>query len=699
MNEIFVILSRTKFQRILLVVIIAAVYGVSLGHDFVWDDKVFFIGNPVYSQFNLEKIFFSLANGAEYLPVRDLTYALDYLFWGENPFGFHLTNLLFFMGNILLILHFTALVLKRLARLAGRDDTPLLPFAVAALFALHPINAEVVNFVTCRNVLVSATFVFISCIAMFRFFEDGGRRFYLVSLAAFILAMFGKATAIMLPLLFLLFFPILFPGHLKRIAIALLPFFVISSGFFILFKSIADSVRFTNVTFQDFNLWRKLAIAVQIPFFYLQKLLIPVGFSAEYATDFSASLLSGRGIASFVGFAVIVVAAVLLKRKCPEFTAGIVWFIAALIPVLNILNTHPIVADRYSYLPTFGVIFAVVTTVARISPVKLCKIAFSATLLVYVVLSADRSLAWRSDESLWGANIKNYPKETKSYVNLANAYFRMGEQQRALDLLAKNSSVPWLNVFHDYFLGRYYYQSGDFVRAKEALQKPLGVLPGYIGSLYYLGNIAEKEGDLFSAVQYYNRAIASVEPDSFFQLPEIRGRLKIIRENSVEPQLMALRQNIATNPADLAARRELGLTLDRLGFYEEALEQYHALVRGGVTAWQIYQNIANCYFNLNKAAEAITYYEKVISLGGGVEDTFNNLGIAYRTPGKYAQSINALQQGVRKFPDSAYPAFNLAVSYYASGQKEQALAAFAAVEQKFPEFKDRIAPYLKMLAS
>ena len=127
MNESLGTLPSLKFQRVILAIIVVSVYGRSLSNGFVWDDTVFFIGNPVYSQFNLGKIFFSLANGAEYLPVRDLTNAFDYLLWGKNPFGFHFTNLIFFMANILLIHYFTALAGKRLAGLAGREDSPSAP--------------------------------------------------------------------------------------------------------------------------------------------------------------------------------------------------------------------------------------------------------------------------------------------------------------------------------------------------------------------------------------------------------------------------------------------------------------------------------------------------------------------------------------------------------------------------------------------
>lgn len=687
--------SNINLQRIVLVAVVTALYGVSLANGFVWDDTIFFIGNPVYIRFDIVKILLSPANGVEYLPLRDITYALDYFFWDRNPFGFHLSNLIFFSINIFLVHHFAAMVANKLAESKGRPQVSLFPFVVAALFAVHPLNAEVVNFVTCRNVLVSATFVFLSSIWMFRYLEDGGRKMLLAALVAFVFAMLGKATAIMAPILFLLLYPILFPGQLRRISMALLPFFAVAGVFFLLFKNIADRAGLTNTDFLEFNLWRKIALAVQIPFFYLKKLIIPSGFSVEYVTGFSHSLLSAKGSAAMAALCVIALLAVLSRRKYPEFTVGSVWFIVALLPVLNFFSTHPLVADRYAYLSTFGFIFAAVAAVEKISAAKLRMVVFTAWAIILAALSVERSLDWRSEEALWSANVKNFPLDSKSYANLANAYFNKGEHERAIDLLSQNSQVPWLNIYKGYFLGRHHYLKGDYAAAKEAFQKPLEVVPGYIGALYYLGLIAEKEGNYVAAVQNYNRAIMSSEHDFYMNLPDIRSKLDDLKKNRIDPELEILRRKVEADQADIGARRDLGLALDRLGFYAEALQQYLSIEKNGYKGWPIYQNIANCYFNLNRNSEAINAYEQVVMLGGANEDTYTNIGISYRKTGKFTASADILVKGVSAFPESPYPLFNLGVTYFESGNKEQARSVFSLLERKFPDYKDRVAPYLK----
>lgn len=696
--------SRTSLLIILLLSL-PLLYGAALTNGFVWDDGIFLINNPVYRESDLAKIFFSLANGVEYLPLRDLTYVLDSLAWGKNPFGFHLTNLLFFAVNVFLVHTLADIIFKRVATVSGRVSSPLLPVVVAAGFAFHPFNAEAANFITCRNVLVSGACFFFACIAMLRALESPRpvlSKWYAAAILGFIGAMLGKATAIMFPLLLLLILPFMFPGELKRISVMLAPFFVIAAGFYLAFRRIAVTAGITDLNKFEFTLegvGRKIAVALQIPSFYLGKLFLPHGFSVDYGVSFGSKLVSLHVAASLAILLVLAAVAAYFRRRLPVATIGIFWFAAALVPVLNFFGTTPIVADRYVFLPIFGFMLAMVSLLDRFSPAK-TKIFLAVVLLLPLAgISAARALDWKSDETLWKSNIRNYPDNSKSYLNLAAYYFNGGEQQKALDLLETNSGIPWLPVYMDYYRGRFYYGQKNFPAAKQSFNRTLDVVNGFIGALRFMGQMGEEEGDYAAAVRYYNRAVSSDEQDSSFELPKIRERLKEIRSSWLDRQLSEAKARLEANPGDNDARRELALFLDQLGFYQEALEHYLALEKQGVHAWQIYQNIANCYFNLRYNSEAIKYYEKVISSGQGIDDTFNNIGIAYRRLENYDKSIMTLKQGVSRFPASPYVAFNLAVTYHFAGKKDQAREVFTSVVDKSPEFRDRAAQYLKELSN
>ena len=164
------VVSRGRaHQNVHLLIILAfvvAVFGVSTHFEFVWDDHVLLIGHDVYASFDLGRIFFSLANQVEYLPIRDVSYAVDYALWGENPFGFHLTNLTLYFLNAVFV-YLMTLRLTPLLFSAGREMPERKAGGVALLttllFAVHPVHSEPLSFISCRNVLLSGLFSFMSC--------------------------------------------------------------------------------------------------------------------------------------------------------------------------------------------------------------------------------------------------------------------------------------------------------------------------------------------------------------------------------------------------------------------------------------------------------------------------------------------------------------------------------------------------------
>src|SRR5687767_9688475 len=72
-----------------------------------WDDPINFLQNPFYrglARTNLAWMFTTLRLG-HYIPVTWLTLGADYVVWGMNPFGYHLTNILFHAANAVLLLY------------------------------------------------------------------------------------------------------------------------------------------------------------------------------------------------------------------------------------------------------------------------------------------------------------------------------------------------------------------------------------------------------------------------------------------------------------------------------------------------------------------------------------------------------------------------------------------------------------------
>ena len=140
-----------------------AVFLPSLHNQFVdWDDELGLTGNMSFRGFDWSRIkwMFTSLLGGVYQPLPWLTYALDHAVWGMNPYGYHLTSLIFHALNAAL---FCRLGLRLFS--AARLETESTPFnltaaaAFAALvFSIHPLRVESVAWATERRDVVSGFF-------------------------------------------------------------------------------------------------------------------------------------------------------------------------------------------------------------------------------------------------------------------------------------------------------------------------------------------------------------------------------------------------------------------------------------------------------------------------------------------------------------------------------------------------------------
>src|SRR5262249_52690756 len=130
----------------------------ALGGGFIWDDDFYVTANPTLrTAEGLGRIWLEPGSTPQYYPLVFTTFWVEYHLWGLHPLGYHLVNVLLHGCNGILLW----LVLRRLG-------APL-PWLVAALFVLHPVQVESVAWITERKNVLSAAFYFAAALAYFRF--------------------------------------------------------------------------------------------------------------------------------------------------------------------------------------------------------------------------------------------------------------------------------------------------------------------------------------------------------------------------------------------------------------------------------------------------------------------------------------------------------------------------------------------------
>jgi hypothetical protein len=183
---------------VLLIATVAAAHAGALDGGFHYDDRVTITENLAIRTW--QPLFYvtsplavsSEPGSAGYRPLTVASFAANYALGRLDPFGYLLGNLL---------LH---LALSWMVFLVGRalleDDRWA---AVAAvIYALHPVNAEAVNYAAARSSLLAALGMLVAWWAFARRQAGGGFGWTVAGATAFLVALLSKeSAAALLPVL------------------------------------------------------------------------------------------------------------------------------------------------------------------------------------------------------------------------------------------------------------------------------------------------------------------------------------------------------------------------------------------------------------------------------------------------------------------------------------------------------------------
>ena len=426
-------------------VVVFAAFANSLGNEFVFDDKQIILDQPLLrSLANLPKVLAS-----SYRPLRDISHMLDFAIWGENPAGFHLTNILIHLAN-------TLLVFTLIRRIAGDIFVAL---AAACIFAVHPIQTDAVTYISGRRDVLFTLFY----LASFRLYlEYKARRswaFLVMFLAAWALSLMSKEMAASLPIvIFVWNFVEVWPesapaeastgkaesrlplsaGRLWRalrdvflrdrwLYLALIPAVVAYAWYMIFVKGASIRAR------AGFNYWggsfaANALTVVRVHAWYLKQLVWPTPIiQYKGAFDAATTLLDWRVLVSLLAVGGTFIGGLWALGRHRLIAFAVLSYFALLLPVSQIVPHHELLADHYLYLPmmSFGLLVGLVARELARRGERSRKVITAGVAVVVTVLSAMTALrnrAWKDDLSLWQTNYREVPNSIRAASSLAKAY-------------------------------------------------------------------------------------------------------------------------------------------------------------------------------------------------------------------------------------------------------------------------------------
>jgi len=462
----------------ILIVLTFFIYTSSLFNSFVWDDEEQIVNNTVIKHLsNIPSLFTSSTfntggaglSGWYYKPLMPIVFSINFFIWGLNPFGFHLFDVILHLANGVLIFIF----FKKLFDFSRYAFPKTLSFILAALFLIHPANAESVAYISSTQELLYTFFLLLALILSF-----SKKRLLFINIAILLSLLSKESGVTTIPLVILL--TLLF-NRSKTLAISISSLTTFSLYLFLRF-AIAKTPLFQKITIipiANASFFQRLQTIPHELFSYLRLFFFPKDlFVAQHAviTNFSDPRFYVA-----VPLVVIIFAFSILfyfKSKSKLYLFFLAWIFFSFFLLLNIYPLDMTIAERWLYAPMIGLLgvigFLTVELLKKNEKIKLYLLII--TFLVIPILAIRtiiRTFDWKDNLSLFSKDVKYSKGSFDVQNNLGVALFRAGDLknakghfQQSIDL-----SPSWWTPYNN--LGVVYQREGNLQKAKSLYQKSI----------------------------------------------------------------------------------------------------------------------------------------------------------------------------------------------------------------------------------
>ena len=605
---------------LILLVVTCLAYIPALRGGFVWDDAELITNNPMVRSENGLSGFWFTTEAIDYYPLTSTVFWLEWRLWAGHPFGFHLVNVLLHAANAVLVW----LILRRL-RIPGA-------WLAGLLFAIHPVNAESVAWISEQKNTLSMLFFATAILLYLKFDAEKRWGLYILALAAFLLALLAKTAVVMLPVVLLGCVWWLHRRVQWKDLVRTLPFFGLSlilglvTIWFQFHRAMGEQGGRTD------DLLSRLAGAGWLPWFYLFKTIWPFQLSAIYPKW----NIGAAGWLAYLPGLVLVGSFSLFWWKRKTWGRGLLfglgYFIVMLIPVSGFLNQGfyevSFVADHFQYFAIIGaiaLITAAATTLFLRMNQLIRRIGMSVALAVGLIFGTAtwvRSAVFAQNRILWEDTLAKNPKAWLAHHNLGTELSKIGELHQAV----------------------------------EQYEESLRINPDYPQAHSNLGVVLSQLGRTEEAIGHYRQALR-LSPhfaDAHLNLGTALGSMGKTREAMAE-----FTEALHLNPNSAEAHNNLGLTLFRGGNAPEAISHFEQALRIEPNYLDARLNWGAALGGQGKFQEAAAQFTEALRIKADSVEAQNNLGLALLRLGRNGEAVGHFQQALRINPNYAEAQRNL----------------------------------------
>ena len=513
--------SREQWIAPILFLVSIACYATTILNGFVYDDQLQILANPYVKSWRyLPQIFHtnvwsfigSAGDSNYYRPLMTFTYLVLWKAFGDLPFGYHLFNILL---NALVVV---------VVYYAGKELLKSVPAATvaAALFAIHPVHSEPVNWIACIPDLEATLFFLVAFLLYIRRPRLDWKN-QLAIVVLFLAAMMAKEPALLLAPMLVFYEHFVRDGHertpFRQKILQYLPLCLMGMAYLVarrlLFGNLAMVLQHPQIGLRE-GVFSAFALISA----YTRLLFWPTHLSA-FHTFHASEGFSSTGV--IPGLSVVLGCLLLLAlsyKTYSRFAFCVLWIGLTLAPVLNVRwMAANVLTERYLYLPSVAFCWLLGSVgVAlwgawpyepRLSAVWRALLAFACLAITVHSVNTiqERNRVWRDDLTLYLTTLKTDPDAYVMHLNLGTTYFsvhdfRAAERELRIALQLRPGSPNVLNA-----LGCVYLEKEQLDDAGRILQEAIAAKPAWTDPHFNYGRVLKKLNQDDAALAEFYKAV------------------------------------------------------------------------------------------------------------------------------------------------------------------------------------------------
>jgi tetratricopeptide (TPR) repeat protein len=639
------------------------------------DDMKFAADNPhVQAGLNRKSIAwaFTTTTTANWIPLTWLSVMLDSQIFGHSSATFHLMNLLYHIVNTLLLF----MVLKKMTGTIWQSAF------VAAVFAVHPLRVESVAWVAERKDVLSGLFWMLTMLAYVRYTQRPSIRRYLPVALALTLGLLAKPMLVTLPCVLLLldYWPLgrlqwsrqndakelqypdstgltskkTSPGCLIAEKIPLFVLAVASCITTVIAQQAEGAVR----SMDRYTLSVRINNALVSYISYIRKMIWPTRLAHLYLHP-GRNLPTWKPVIALVILISVSVAVIYMARRRHDLApllGGWLWYLGTLVPVIGLVQVgKQSMADRYTYLPSIGILIMVAWGTARLFNRwrrRNMVLGISTGLLLIGLTLCTRAQVrhWKNSLTLFGHGVQATPNNYFIHYHYGNSLYQDGRLNEAAFHYQETIRIGPQHMKSYGALAKVFYEQGKIDEAIAVCKKRLRMSKPDPAIYHRLGQAYARKDAYGPAVQSFKEALR-LDPDS---VPTHENLAKVlVRTGNPDVVITHLTEAIQLNPNIALTHQALALALKSKGRNEEAITHFREALRikpnwekpMNSLAWILATHSDS---NLRDPQEALSLALRACELADYQDPGFlDTLAAAYAAAGRFADAAATAEKAVQ----------------------------------------------------